>query len=115
MYGMNPVYVTAYVENLPPCLQLSIRDNSYLNIPNSNAILNFPINLAALRGHINIMTWIIECLVPIDVRNGLGRTVMDVAIERGTHELIKLLQISVAHVSGNALSKYSAHITTGLN
>lgn len=49
--------MTAYIENLS-CLQLLIKDNTYFNIPNSNAIQTLPVDLAALRGHVNILTWI---------------------------------------------------------
>jgi ankyrin repeat protein len=85
-YGMNPVHLAAYVGKLA-CLKLLIKDRRQFDIQTANPFLDLPIHLAALGGHTDVVKWMIECGVPIDVRNGLGRTALDNAIEGGHREL----------------------------
>ena len=90
-YGMNPVHLAAYVGKLA-CLQLLIKDGRQFDIQTGNALLDLPIHLAALGGHTDVVKWMIECGVPIDVRNAVGKTALDIAIERGNEEMINVLQ-----------------------
>jgi ankyrin repeat protein len=91
---MNPVHLAAYFGKLA-CLKLLIKDGRQFDIQTANPFLDLPIHLAALGGHTDIVKWMIECGVRIDVRNGLDKTALDIATEKGNQEIINLLKVQM--------------------
>jgi ankyrin repeat protein len=89
--GMNAVHLAALLGNLP-CLQMLLTDIAYFYIKTSNATQDLLIHLAAYGGNIDVLKWIIERGMPFDIPNGVGKTALDIAIERGNEEVIRLLQ-----------------------
>jgi serine/threonine-protein phosphatase 6 regulatory ankyrin repeat subunit B len=89
--GVNAVHLAALLGNLP-CLQMLLTDIAYFYVKTSNATQDLLIHLAAYGGNINVLKWIIERGMCFDTPNGMGKTALDIAIERENEEVIYLLQ-----------------------
>jgi ankyrin repeat protein len=100
VYGMNAVHLAALHADVPS-LQLLLKDKAYFYVHTSNAARDLPIHLAAYGGNINVVQWIVECGVRVDIPNGSGKTALDIAIERGNKELIHLLKNICVSEGGN--------------
>jgi ankyrin repeat protein len=69
-----------------------LTDIAYFYVKTSNATQDLLIHLAVYGGNINVLKWIIERGMPFDIPNVVGKTALDIAIERGNEEVIHLLQ-----------------------